>query len=84
MEIQGHPIADSEVSADAIEAIGLGRRFRMKWGLKNCSFSIPKGKVAALVGPNGAGKTTFIRIQVHSLGRSNGDPTYCAGKVTAD
>jgi ABC-2 type transport system ATP-binding protein len=46
----------------AIEASDLGRRFRRTWGLKNCTITIPRGRVAALVGPNGAGKSTLLRI----------------------
>jgi len=46
----------------ALEARDLGRRYPRKWGLRNCSFAIPEGKVAGLVGPNGAGKSTLLRL----------------------
>ncbi|HEV2360611.1 MAG TPA: ABC transporter ATP-binding protein [Acidimicrobiales bacterium] len=46
----------------AIEARGLGKRYRRRWGLQDCSFELPAGKVAALVGPNGAGKSTLLRL----------------------
>ena len=45
-----------------IETNGLSKRFGRKWGLRDCSLSIPAGKVAALVGPNGAGKSTLLRM----------------------
>ncbi|MBQ2557809.1 MAG: ATP-binding cassette domain-containing protein, partial [Lachnospiraceae bacterium] len=30
--------------------------------LKNVSFCVPKGTIAALIGANGAGKTTILRV----------------------
>jgi ABC-2 type transport system ATP-binding protein len=44
----------------ALEATGLGVRYRRTWALRDCSLSVPAGRVAALVGPNGAGKTTLM------------------------
>jgi ABC-2 type transport system ATP-binding protein len=48
----------------ALRAIGLGKRYGPKWALQDCSFSVPQGRVTALVGPNGAGKTTLLRLLV--------------------
>jgi branched-chain amino acid transport system ATP-binding protein len=45
----------------AIEAQGLGKRYRRQWGLADCTLSIPAGRVVGLVGANGAGKTTLLR-----------------------
>ncbi|MFD6068021.1 MULTISPECIES: ABC transporter ATP-binding protein [Amycolatopsis] len=50
-----------------IEATGLGKRYRRKWALRDCSLAVPKGRVVALVGPNGAGKTTFLHLAVGLL-----------------
>src|SRR5436190_14489969 len=47
-----------------LEAIELGRRYGRTWGLRDCSVTIPRGRVAALVGPNGAGKTTLLHLAV--------------------
>ncbi|HZU72210.1 MAG TPA: ABC transporter ATP-binding protein [Acidimicrobiales bacterium] len=46
----------------AIATVGLGKRFGKLWALQDCSVSVPRGRVVALVGPNGAGKTTLLRI----------------------
>jgi iron complex transport system ATP-binding protein len=31
-------------------------------GIRNCSFSVPEGSIAAVLGPNGAGKTTLLHL----------------------
>jgi len=46
----------------ALEADGLGRRYRTTWGLRDCTLSVPEGTVTGLVGPNGAGKSTLLRL----------------------
>ncbi|OEU87477.1 ABC transporter ATP-binding protein [Streptomyces abyssalis] len=51
----------------AIEAYGLGKRFRRGWALKDCSFRLPAGRICGLVGPNGAGKTTLMGMAVNLL-----------------
>ncbi|HUV58265.1 MAG TPA: ABC transporter ATP-binding protein [Acidimicrobiales bacterium] len=50
------------MTTPVVETIGLAKRFGRKWGLRDCTLSIPSGKVAALVGPNGAGKSTLLRM----------------------
>jgi ABC-2 type transport system ATP-binding protein len=55
-----------------LEATGLGRRFRRKWALQDCTLAIPSGRVAALVGPNGAGKSTLLRIAAGLIPPSTG------------
>ncbi len=46
----------------ALEAVGLGRRYGTKWGLRDCSLRVPEGSITGLVGPNGAGKSTLLRL----------------------
>ncbi len=48
--------------AAAVETLGLGKRYRHTWGLQDCSFRLPPGRIAGLVGPNGAGKSTLLRM----------------------
>ncbi len=45
-----------------LEATGLGKRYGRNWGLQDCSFRLPQGRIAALLGPNGAGKSTLLQI----------------------
>jgi ABC-2 type transport system ATP-binding protein len=42
--------------------MGLGKRFRDLWALRDLDLEIPAGTVLGLLGHNGAGKTTAIRI----------------------
>ena len=46
----------------ALSAAGAGRRYGRFWALRDCSFTLVEGRVAALVGPNGAGKTTLLTL----------------------
>ncbi|MBF8194101.1 ABC transporter ATP-binding protein [Nonomuraea sp. K274] len=56
----------------ALEVIGLCVRYRRSWALRDCSLSVPAGRVAALVGPNGAGKTTLMHAAVGLLRPARG------------
>ncbi|HLY32946.1 MAG TPA: ABC transporter ATP-binding protein, partial [Jatrophihabitantaceae bacterium] len=55
------------MSTAAIAATGLGKRYRRRWALSDCTFEIPAGRVTGLVGPNGAGKSTFLHLAVGLL-----------------
>ena len=46
----------------ALETLGLGRRYRSNWGLRDCSLTVREGSITGLVGPNGAGKSTLLRL----------------------
>jgi ABC-2 type transport system ATP-binding protein len=45
-----------------IETHGLSKRYRRVTALRDCSITVPEGRISALVGPNGAGKTTLLRM----------------------
>lgn len=47
-----------------LAARGLGKRYRRRWALADCTLTVPAGRVVGLVGPNGAGKTTLMRLAV--------------------
>jgi ABC-2 type transport system ATP-binding protein len=57
---------------DALEARGLGKRYRQRWALDDCTLSVPRGRVVGLVGPNGAGKTTLLHLAAGLLEPSAG------------
>jgi ABC-2 type transport system ATP-binding protein len=55
-----------------LEAHGLGKRYRRRWALANCTLTVPAGRVVGLVGPNGAGKTTLLHLAVGLLAPTSG------------
>jgi ABC-2 type transport system ATP-binding protein len=55
-----------------LEARGLGKRYRQKWALSDCTLSIPAGRIVGLVGPNGAGKSTLMNLAVGLLAPTSG------------
>ena len=63
----------------AVEARGLGKRYRRRWALSDCTLSIPSGRVVGLVGPNGAGKTTLLNLAIGMLEPTSGSITVLGG-----
>ncbi|EFE76482.1 ABC transporter ATP-binding protein [Streptomyces filamentosus] len=57
----------------ALEARGLGKRYRRGWALRDCSFRIPAGRICGLVGPNGAGKSTLLGLATRQVQSTTGD-----------
>jgi ABC-2 type transport system ATP-binding protein len=45
-----------------LQARELGKRYRRRWALSECTVDIPAGRVVGLVGPNGAGKSTLLQL----------------------
>lgn len=58
-----------------LETNDLGKRYGRRWALRDCSLTIPDGKVVGLVGPNGAGKTTLLHLGVGLLTPTSGTIT---------
>jgi ABC-2 type transport system ATP-binding protein len=55
-----------------LAASGLGKRYRRRWALSDCTLQIPAGRVVGLVGPNGAGKTTLLHLAVGLIAPTTG------------
>lgn len=62
----------STESTVALDAAGLGMRYRRVWALRDCTFELPTGCVCALVGPNGAGKSTLMHLAAGVLTPTSG------------
>jgi len=68
---------------NVIETNGLGKKYRSFWALKDCSITVPKGSVTALVGPNGAGKTTLLKLLV-GLSKSSAGTSSMLGEPSSN
>ena len=67
-----------------LHADGIGKRYRRKWALRDCTLEIPAGRVTGLVGPNGAGKTTLLSLAVGLLTPTEGAIETCGGPPAHD
>ena len=63
-----------------LESHRLGKRYRRRWALTDCTLSIPAGRVTGLVGPNGAGKTTLLHMATGMLVPTTGTITVLGGQ----
>lgn len=60
-----------------MRAQGLGKRYRRRWALSDCTMEVPAGRVTGLVGPNGAGKSTLLNLAVGMLRPTAGTIEVC-------
>ncbi len=58
-----------------LETNALSKKYGRRWALRDCTLTIPEGKVVGLVGPNGAGKTTLLHLAVGLLAPTSGSVT---------
>ena len=65
--------------SNVLQTSGLGKRYGRRWALRDCTLSIPEGKVVGLVGPNGAGKSTLLHLAVGLLAPTAGAITVLGG-----
>jgi ABC-2 type transport system ATP-binding protein len=76
----GAPVrVPTSLEAPVIETNGLGKRYGRRWALRDCTLTIPEGKVVGLVGPNGAGKTTLLHLAVGLLAPTAGSINVLGG-----
>jgi ABC-2 type transport system ATP-binding protein len=66
-----------------VAARGLGKRYRRRWALTDCTLDIPAGRVTGLVGPNGAGKSTLLNLAAGMLTPTAGTIEVCGGRPAA-
>jgi len=66
-----------------LESRGLGKRYRRRWALTDCTLSVPAGHVVGLVGPNGAGKTTLLSLATGLLAPTTGTVEVLGGAPAA-
>ena len=57
---------------DAIQTIGLTKRFRQTLAVDELTLTVPAGEVFGFLGPNGAGKSTTIRLLLGHLRPTSG------------
>jgi ABC-2 type transport system ATP-binding protein len=66
-----------------LAASGAGKKYGRRWALRDCTLSIPAGKVVGLVGPNGAGKSTLLQLAAGLLTPTAGTITVLDGQPGA-
>ncbi|MCE9583479.1 MAG: ABC transporter ATP-binding protein [Planctomycetes bacterium] len=68
----------------AIEASGLTKLYRDYYAIRDVTFSVPRGQIAAFLGPNGAGKSTTMRILTGFMSPTSGSARICGFDVATD
>jgi ABC-2 type transport system ATP-binding protein len=66
------PEQHRRTAVTVIETDGLSKRYGDRWALRDCSLTVPAGRIVGLVGPNGAGKTTLLQLVVGLLRPTSG------------
>jgi ABC-2 type transport system ATP-binding protein len=67
-----------------IEAMGLSKFYGSFAAIRDISFTVPRGQVAAFLGPNGAGKSTAMKILTGYLAASAGTARVAGLDVARD
>jgi ABC-2 type transport system ATP-binding protein len=68
------------VTATVLRAHALGKKYKQRWALADCTLDIPAGRVVGLVGPNGAGKSTLLNLASGLLTPTTGTVEVCGGR----
>ncbi|KAF0245793.1 MAG: multidrug ABC transporter [Planctomycetota bacterium] len=74
----------NDTTTAAIEAHGLTKLYRDYYAIRDVTFSVPRGQIAAFLGPNGAGKSTTMRILTGFMAPSSGVAKICGFDVATD
>ena len=72
------------MAANALEIVGLSKRFDAVAAVDRLDLVIPQGEFHALLGPNGAGKTTTLRIVAGLLRADEGRVSVLGHDVATD
>jgi ABC-2 type transport system ATP-binding protein len=67
-----------------IEALGLSKFYGTFAAIRDVTFAVPRGQVAAFLGPNGAGKSTTMKILTGYLSPSAGTARVAGLDVSSD
>ncbi|MFJ2771273.1 ABC transporter ATP-binding protein [Streptomyces sp. NPDC087300] len=67
------------MTAPILRARSLGKRYRKRWALADCTLDVPAGRIVGLVGPNGAGKSTLLKLASGMLAPTVGAIEVCGG-----
>lgn len=68
----------------SIEWIGLGKRFGLKWVLRDFNGIIPAGTHVVVRGANGSGKSTFGKLLVAATDETDGEIKWKAGSESIE
>lgn len=71
-------------SMPAIEANGLTKVYGSFYAIRDVTFQIPRGQVAAFLGPNGAGKSTTMKVLTGYMAPSAGHARIMGMEVTGN
>jgi len=71
-------------SPPMIEAVGLTKNYGSFAAIRDVSFTVPRGQVAAFLGPNGAGKSTSMRILTGYLAPTSGSARIAGHDIASD
>ena len=63
-----------------LRADGLGKNYRRRRALTDCTLEVPTGRVVGLVGPNGAGKSTLLNLAAGMLAPTSGSIEVLGGR----
>lgn len=63
-----------------LQARSLGKKYRQRYALSDCTLDVPAGRIVGLVGPNGAGKSTLLNLASGMLAPTTGTIEVCGGR----